>query len=124
MLSRDDDQFWQAVKMRDAAFDGRFVYAVRTTGVYCRPSCPSRRARAANVAFFDTPAAAEAQGYRPCLRCNPTGMTASQANALIVAEASASDPARRLLFGPDAHEWASAKCRKLMEEIEASNARS
>lgn len=62
------DPRWQSVVDRDADADGRFVFAVRTTGVYCRPSCPSRRARAANVAFFDTPAAAEAQGYRPCLR--------------------------------------------------------
>lgn len=94
------DPRWQSVVDRDADADGRFVFAVRTTGVYCRPSCPSRRARAANVAFFDTPAAAEAQGYRPCLRCNPTGMTASQANALIVAEAcriiEASDDLPRL----------------------------
>ena len=71
MLSRDDDQFWQAVKMRDAAFDGRFVYAVRTTGVYCRPSCASRPKRRENVSFHPYPAAAKAAGFRACLRCRP-----------------------------------------------------
>jgi AraC family transcriptional regulator, regulatory protein of adaptative response / methylated-DNA-[protein]-cysteine methyltransferase len=62
---------WQAVAQRDRAADGRFVYAVSTTGVYCRPSCPSRRPRPANVAFFADPAAAERAGYRACRRCRP-----------------------------------------------------
>lgn len=66
-----DDARWQAVLDRDAASDGRFVYAVRTTGVYCRPTCPSRRGRRENVTFYDTCAAAEAAGYRPCRRCRP-----------------------------------------------------
>ena len=65
------DLHWAAVQGRDPAFDGRFVYSVRTTGVYCRPSCPSRAARRANVAFHADPAAAEAAGFRPCLRCAP-----------------------------------------------------
>lgn len=74
MLSRDDDHFWQAVTVRDAAFDGRFVYAVRTTGVYCRPSCPSRPKRRDNVSFHAGPSAAEAAGFRACLRCRPNEM--------------------------------------------------
>ena len=55
----------------DARADGSFVYAVRTTGIYCRPSCPSRRPRLEHVVFYATPAAAERAGYRPCKRCEP-----------------------------------------------------
>src|SRR5690242_1187534 len=62
---------WQAVIERDAAQDGRFVYAVATTGVYCRPTCPSRRPRRENARFFDDPQAAEAAGFRECRRCYP-----------------------------------------------------
>jgi AraC family transcriptional regulator of adaptative response/methylated-DNA-[protein]-cysteine methyltransferase len=65
------DPRWAMLRARDRAADGRFVYAVRTTGVFCRPACPSRLAKPANVAFYDTPAAAQAAGYRPCLRCRP-----------------------------------------------------
>lgn len=67
--ARDDASRWQAVLDRDPA--GGFVYAVVTTGVYCRPDCPSRRARRENVRFFDTGAAAQAAGFRACLRCRP-----------------------------------------------------
>lgn len=56
---------------RDARFDGRFFVAVTSTGIYCRPVCPSRYAKRTNVKFFGTPAAAEAAGFRPCLRCRP-----------------------------------------------------
>lgn len=71
MLSRDDEILWQAVTRRDAGFDGRFVYAVRTTGIYCRPSCPSRPKRRENVSFHAGPGAAMAAGFRACLRCRP-----------------------------------------------------
>jgi AraC family transcriptional regulator of adaptative response/methylated-DNA-[protein]-cysteine methyltransferase len=67
----DAESAWQAVQARDAALDGRFVYAVRSTGVYCRPSCPSRRPRRAQVAFFGDPVAAEQGGFRACRRCRP-----------------------------------------------------
>ncbi|AXC49471.1 bifunctional DNA-binding transcriptional regulator/O6-methylguanine-DNA methyltransferase Ada [Paracoccus suum] len=83
----EQDPRWQRVVDRDATADGSFVFAVRTTGVYCRPSCPSRRAKPANVNFYDGPAAAEGAGYRPCLRCNPKGQSATEANAAIIAEA-------------------------------------
>jgi AraC family transcriptional regulator of adaptative response/methylated-DNA-[protein]-cysteine methyltransferase len=63
--------FWQAVLSRDGKWDGKFVFAVSSTGVYCRPSCPSRRPRRENVAFYRTPVAAERAGYRGCLRCRP-----------------------------------------------------
>jgi AraC family transcriptional regulator of adaptative response/methylated-DNA-[protein]-cysteine methyltransferase len=66
-----DEQLWQAVVAKDARFDGQFVFAVTSTGVYCRPSCPSRRAHRERVKFFDLPAAAEQAGFRACLRCQP-----------------------------------------------------
>src|SRR6266849_1852428 len=64
-------QCWRAVLARDARMDGSFVYAVRSTGIYCRPSCPSRRAGRAQVRFFPRPEAAEREGFRPCRRCRP-----------------------------------------------------
>jgi AraC family transcriptional regulator of adaptative response/methylated-DNA-[protein]-cysteine methyltransferase len=66
---------------RDARQDGRFVFAVRTTGIYCRPSCPSRRPRRDSVEFFPDPRQAERAGYRACLRCKPTEISA-QAQAV------------------------------------------
>lgn len=62
---------WRAVHDRDRAADGRFVFAVKTTGVYCRPSCPARRPRPENVDFFADGAAARAAGFRACRRCRP-----------------------------------------------------
>ena len=67
---------WQQVVARDARQDGRFVFAVRTTGIYCRPSCPSRRPRRDSVEFFEGPNEAERAGYRACLRCKPTQISA------------------------------------------------
>ena len=66
-----DDALWRAVEARDARLNGLFVYAVRSTGIYCRPSCPSRRPRRDRAVFFASPAAAEAGGFRPCRRCLP-----------------------------------------------------
>ena len=65
------EERWQAVASRDGRYDGAFVYAVHTTGVYCRPSCSSRRPRRDNVAFFPLPEAAERAGFRACRRCLP-----------------------------------------------------
>jgi AraC family transcriptional regulator of adaptative response/methylated-DNA-[protein]-cysteine methyltransferase len=67
----DADACYQAVVARDRSQDGRFVTAVRTTGIYCRPSCPARTPHRENVEFYRTPAEAEAAGYRPCKRCSP-----------------------------------------------------
>jgi AraC family transcriptional regulator of adaptative response/methylated-DNA-[protein]-cysteine methyltransferase len=67
---------WRAVHERDRAADGRFVFAVKTTGVYCRPSCPARRPRPQNVAFFADGAAARAAGFRACKRCRPDDVPA------------------------------------------------
>ncbi|HEU5303126.1 MAG TPA: Ada metal-binding domain-containing protein, partial [Gemmatimonadales bacterium] len=68
-----DESRWQAVLERDTSQDGSFVYGVSTTRIYCRPSCPSRRPLRARVTFYPTPDAAEAAGYRACLRCRPRG---------------------------------------------------
>ncbi len=65
------DPRWKAVVTRDPAADGSFVYSVKTTGVYCRPSCGSRTARPENVQFHPTPSEAERAGFRPCMRCKP-----------------------------------------------------
>jgi AraC family transcriptional regulator of adaptative response/methylated-DNA-[protein]-cysteine methyltransferase len=66
-----DAERWRAVVERDPAADEAFVYGVSSTGVFCRPSCPSRRPRRDRVAFFDSARAARAAGYRPCRRCRP-----------------------------------------------------
>ena len=66
-----DEERWRATEARDAASDGAFVFAVASTGIYCRPSCPSRRPKRRNVAFYALPEAAERAGYRACFRCKP-----------------------------------------------------
>ena len=66
-----EDQAWTAVLARDPAADAEMVYAVTTTGVFCRPTCPSRRPARQNVVFFPDPATAVSAGYRPCRRCRP-----------------------------------------------------
>ena len=78
---------WAQVAARDKGADGQFWYSVATTGIYCRPSCPSRMANPKNVGFFDTPAAAEAAGFRPCRRCNPNGLSAEAGNVTLIAKA-------------------------------------
>ncbi len=67
----DDDQRYQAAASKDARFDGVFITAVRTTGIYCRPSCPAITPKRANVTFYPTAAAAQQAGYRACKRCRP-----------------------------------------------------
>ena len=67
----DPRQCERARVRRDRRYDGRFFSGVRTTGIYCRPVCPVRPAQGRNVTFYPTAAAAEAAGYRPCLRCRP-----------------------------------------------------
>ena len=81
-LSLSPDAAWRAVLARDRALDGAFVYAVRTTGVYCRPSCPSRRPRRDHVAFFADGADAERAGYRACARCGPASPLGRAARAV------------------------------------------
>ncbi len=69
---QDTDARWKALLARDDTADGHFFYAVRTTGIFCRPSCASRRPRRENVRFFESASAAQAAGFRPCKRCEPT----------------------------------------------------
>jgi AraC family transcriptional regulator of adaptative response/methylated-DNA-[protein]-cysteine methyltransferase len=70
-----EDPRWVSVLARDHARDGEFVFAVATTGVYCRPSCPSRRPRRENVKFYSHPEQAEKAGFRACLRCRPRSLS-------------------------------------------------
>jgi AraC family transcriptional regulator of adaptative response/methylated-DNA-[protein]-cysteine methyltransferase len=67
----DNPELWNAVIARDSSRDGSFVFAVRSTGIYCRPSCPARRPRPEQVSFFPVPEAAEQAGFRACRRCHP-----------------------------------------------------
>lgn len=76
------DDCWEAVMTRDRRYDEQFVYAVRTTGIYCRPSCPSRKPRRINVSFH-LPADAAAAGYRACLRCRPEGPVGAPADEAV-----------------------------------------
>ncbi len=80
------DPRWTAVLRRDAKADGRFFYSVRTTGVYCRPSCAARVPRPENVAFHSSAVDAERLGFRPCKRCRPTEPSFMQARATKIAE--------------------------------------
>ena len=82
-----DDPRLARIAARDPTADGSFWYAVTTTGVYCRPACPSRAARPEHIRLFDTREAAESAGFRPCRRCNPRGLSADGVNAEIVARA-------------------------------------
>jgi AraC family transcriptional regulator of adaptative response/methylated-DNA-[protein]-cysteine methyltransferase len=82
-----NDPRWPRIVARDRAADGRVWYSVSTTGVYCRPSCPSRTANPQNVQLHDSLASAKATGSRPCKRCNPDGLSIEAENAALVARA-------------------------------------
>jgi AraC family transcriptional regulator of adaptative response/methylated-DNA-[protein]-cysteine methyltransferase len=82
-----DDPRWARIVARDKTADGRLWYSVSTTGVYCRPSCPSRIANPQNVQLHDTLESARATGFRPCRRCNPDGPSIESENAALVAKA-------------------------------------
>jgi AraC family transcriptional regulator, regulatory protein of adaptative response / methylated-DNA-[protein]-cysteine methyltransferase len=90
-----EDRRWHAVTARDSAHDGEFVFAVSTTGVYCRPSCPARRPRRENVTFFLRPEQAEQAGFRACLRCRP-----------------------RSLGGNPQSDWAKGVCRYIEQHLD------
>jgi AraC family transcriptional regulator of adaptative response/methylated-DNA-[protein]-cysteine methyltransferase len=79
---------WQAVLARDRRFDGAFVYAVRSTGIYCRPSCASRRPRRTQVTFYLIPEAAEREGYRACRRCHPAAAPGNDPAVTLVRDAA------------------------------------
>ena len=82
-----EDARWRAVLKKDARGDGQFWYSVKTTGVFCRPSCPSRQPNRENVAFHNSPKEAEQAGFRPCKRCDPTGVGLAGKHAEAVATA-------------------------------------
>jgi AraC family transcriptional regulator, regulatory protein of adaptative response / methylated-DNA-[protein]-cysteine methyltransferase len=88
-LATEQDPRWKRILARDKGADGTFWYSVATTGVYCRPSCPSRTARPENVAIHDTLAKAKATGFRACLRCDPDGVSQETHNAALVAQVCA-----------------------------------
>src|ERR1700722_16802319 len=79
-IGRLGDARWRAVEARDRGEDGKFVYAVRSPGIYCRPSCPSRRPRREQVVFFPLPESAEQESFRACLRCKPSAARAADPN--------------------------------------------
>lgn len=82
-----DDARWEAVAARDSSFAGEFYMAVKTTGVYCRPGCPARLPKRANVRFFETRDEAERAGFRPCKRCKPDQPSLAEVHAEKVAQA-------------------------------------
>jgi AraC family transcriptional regulator of adaptative response/methylated-DNA-[protein]-cysteine methyltransferase len=82
-----DDPRWTRIVARDKAADGRLWYSVSTTGVYCRPSCPSRIANPRNVQLHDSLESARSTGFRPCRRCNPDGPSIETGNAALVSKA-------------------------------------
>ena len=87
LTATERDPRWARVVARDSTADGSFVYSVASTGVYCKPSCASRRARPENVRFHADPAAARAAGFRPCKRCRPDGGSLAEEHAALVAAA-------------------------------------
>ncbi|MBV9444190.1 MAG: bifunctional transcriptional activator/DNA repair enzyme protein Ada, partial [Acidobacteriaceae bacterium] len=80
----DEKVCWEAVISKDAGSDGRFYYGVQSTGIYCRPSCPSRRPLRRNVRFYKSRSEAEQDGLRPCMRCRPDAITLADSNKLRV----------------------------------------
>ena len=84
----DEKRYWQAVLDRDGTMDGEFVYGVRSTGVYCRAACPSRRPGREQVRFFAGPEEAEAAGFRACLRCHPKGRSTPEPGVEMAERAS------------------------------------
>jgi AraC family transcriptional regulator, regulatory protein of adaptative response / methylated-DNA-[protein]-cysteine methyltransferase len=111
-MNTPQDGRWTAIVTRDGQADGEFVYAVRTTGIYCRPSCPSRRAKRQNVETFETAVEAEAHGYRPCRRCRPhavdgtpTDRTVRAARAFLDAHPSERVSLARLARAVGASPW-------------------
>ena len=89
MMLADDrqEQFWNAVLTRDPRFDGQFVFAVSSTGIFCRPSCPARRPRRDRVSFFSLPEAARQSGFRACKRCHPEKLSTSDPQVELVRRA-------------------------------------
>src|SRR5919108_742294 len=104
-------ELWNAVLARDASRDGSFVFAVRSTGIYCRPSCPARRPRREQVRFFRLPEAAEQAGFRACRRCQPRRARTKDPQIELV---------RRICHAIDEHDEEPMTLRRLSAETGAS----
>jgi AraC family transcriptional regulator of adaptative response/methylated-DNA-[protein]-cysteine methyltransferase len=114
VMSLDFAECDRARVARDRSYDGRFFTGVRSTGIYCRPVCPVRPARSGNVQFFPSAAAAEAAGFRPCLRCRPE--TAPFSNAWIGSRATV-ERAVRLIVEEGALDEEGTSVEKLAERL-------
>jgi AraC family transcriptional regulator, regulatory protein of adaptative response / methylated-DNA-[protein]-cysteine methyltransferase len=104
-------ELWNAVLARDASRDGSFVFAVRSTGIYCRPSCPARRPRREQVSFFQVPEAAEQAGFRACKRCHPRRARANDPRIELV---------RQVCHAIDEHDEEPSTLKTLSEETGVS----
>src|ERR1051326_994074 len=107
----NNPELWNAVISRDASRDGSFVFAVRSTGIYCRPSCPARRPRREQVSFFKLPEAAERQGFRACKGCHPRRARTSDPRIELV---------RRICHAIDEHNEEPTTLKTLSEETGVS----
>lgn len=107
----NNPELWDAVLSRDASRDGSFVFAVRSTGIYCRPSCPARRPRRENVRFFKLPEAAEHAGFRACRRCHPRRARAGDPQVELV---------RKVCHLIDEHEEQPVTLQTLSDETKVS----
>jgi AraC family transcriptional regulator of adaptative response/methylated-DNA-[protein]-cysteine methyltransferase len=107
----NNPELWNAVVARDASRDGSFVFAVRSTGIYCRPSCPARRPRREQVSFFQVPEAAEQAGFRACRRCHPRRARANDPQIEIV---------RRICHAIDEHDEEPLTLKTLSAETKIS----
>ncbi|MGA0569577.1 Ada metal-binding domain-containing protein [Variovorax sp. VNK109] len=121
MDAATDNACYNALKARDARFDGRFFTGVTSTGIYCRPVCSVRTPRRENCRFFELAAQAEAAGFRPCLRCRPE--LAPQSHAWSIQDASGilANQAARLLDEPDAWSEAPASVAALARRLGVSD---
>ena len=107
----NNPEMWNAVLARDASRDGSFVFAVRSTGIYCRPSCPARRPRREQVSFFQVPEAAEREGFRACRRCHPRRVESADPHLDLV---------RRICHAIDEHDEEPQTLKTLSEQTGVS----
>src|SRR5499427_4149823 len=107
----NNPELWNAVLTRDGSRDGSFVFAVKSTGIYCRPSCPARRPRPEQVSFFQLPEAAEREGFRPCKRCHPHRVPATDPRIELV---------RRICHAIDEHDEETQTLKTLQAETGVS----
>ncbi len=114
------ESFWDAVQTRDRTADGKFVYAVRSTGVYCRPSCPSRKPRREQVEFYPLPEVAEQKGFRACRRCQPRAVRLRDPRTKAVARVCRAIEARIDTNGMDAGSAAEDESKLTLHSLAAS----